>query len=94
MIVEQIQALRPGDRVRVDTWACSQPDPELEVVRREQGDVVGVSDQGVEYYVIESYWGGEHGWVGRGQPWLRTVENFDSRGEIKEVIPLANAGDE
>lgn len=88
MIAEKIRGLEPGDRVRVETWACSWPDMELEVVRREQSDVVAVSDRGVEYYLVDSYQGGRHGWVGGGEPWLRTVDGYDSRGEIMDVVSM------
>jgi len=85
---EDIQGLETGDRVRVDVWPSSWPDKEVEVIGREQDDVVVETDGGARYYLVPSYWGGEHGWVGGGQPWMRTVDGYESRGEIKEIIPL------
>lgn len=77
-----IQSLREGDEVRVTTYPESYGDNILTIEKG--GDrAIGVDEDGERFHLIPRFWGEQN--QGDGQPWLRTSDGWDSRGEIEEV---------
>lgn len=83
-----IQNLRQGDKVRVTTHPKSYPDQIL-TIEKGGDEAEGYNADGEGFYLIPTFWGKNR--QGDGQPWMRTVDGWDSRGEIEEVEILSLA---
>lgn len=78
-----IKALREGDEIEVETHPESYGDESLTITKATADDYIGENGNGDKFYLLPTYWG-ERG-QGDGQPWLRTKDGFDSRGEIEQL---------
>lgn len=82
--------LRPDDVVKVKTYPDSYADQEVTVTKKRSEEVEAENNRG-GFHLLPRYWGTRN--QGEGQPWLRTKEGYDSRGEICEVEVLRLAED-
>ena len=77
-----IQSLDKGDKVHVKTYAKSYKNQTL-TMSRGGDDAEGVNENGKEFHLLPRYWGERN--QGDGQPWLRTVDGWNSRGQVEEI---------
>lgn len=85
-ITNVIPNLRKGDKIRVSTLPKSYSERTLTVTQND-GERVDGEEFGTEFHLLKRYWG-PHGQAG-GNPWLRTADGFESRGEIEEIEILS-----